>query len=153
MYFLIMITWSYLKTSNVRKAVEHFPTHTRSKWHPQPVTFQRHWVLFAKALKCQNGKRSPLRKPTSAFSISTCLPSSEGGLRGEATCEMNQCASWPSQWLERLMVMLVWSPSVLNHAPAAGGKQPLLTLRSRLQILSMLRILSLCGVQMNRNFD
>lgn len=42
-----------------------------------------------------------------------CLPNSEGGQRKAALFEMNQCASRPSQWLERLMVMFVRSPSIL----------------------------------------
>lgn len=37
-------------------------------------------------------------------------------------------------------------PLCFSHPPAAGEKQLLLTLRSRLQILSILRILSLCEV-------
>lgn len=94
MYFLIMITWSYLKTSNVRKAVEHFPTHTRSKWHPQPVTFQRHWVLFAKALKCQNGKKITTQK--TYFSVLHLYVFAEqwrwaerrGYMRNESVCVM-----------------------------------------------------------------
>lgn len=41
-------------------------------------------------------------------------------------------------------------PLYFSHAPAAGEKQPLLTLRSKLQILSMLRIRSLCGEQIKK---
>lgn len=43
----------------------------------------------------------------SVRSITVCLLSSDGGLWGLATCEMNQCALWSSQWLDRQMVMVV----------------------------------------------
>lgn len=71
--------------------------------------FQGHWVFLLK--KYNNTHRTYLT--VSVCSIAVCLQSSDGGLWGWATCEMNQCASWPSQWLDRQMVMVVWSPSVL----------------------------------------
>lgn len=52
--------------------------------------------------------------------------------------------SWSSQWKKTNGHGSV-KPLCFSHPPPADEKQLLLTLRSRLQILSMLRILSLCG--------
>lgn len=82
------------------------------------------------SFKLWSKKKTITTHKTSFSVVHLCVRvCSDGGLYG-AICEMNQCASWFS------MVRL---------GKANGEKQLLLTLRSRLQILSMFKILSLCG--------
>lgn len=90
-----------------------FNTHVRNGLHSAAAFSDLEFSFW----KPWSVKRTPNTTGTKATvsvpSLAVCLQSSDGGLWGWATCEMKQCASWSSQWLERQMVMVVWSRSVL----------------------------------------
>lgn len=123
-------------------AIESFPIHAHLKWSQQNVTFQGHWVLFLKALKCEKS----ITTHTQPSWLPQCFP-----ILCVCRAVMVGCGEGLHvKWISVLTMVgktnghACLKPLCFSHPPAAGEKL-LLTLRSRLQILSMLRILSLCG--------
>lgn len=100
--------------------------------------------FFLKALKCVKKTQEAQETHNTVFSTAVCVCVCSVLMAAVGMCYM---------WSESVCVTMVRGtnghgclrPRCFSHPPAAGEKQLLLTRRSRLQILSMLRILSLCG--------
>lgn len=62
-------------------SIEHFPTHSCSKWPPQHVTFQGYWFLFLKALRFEKKQPSWLSQCSPSLHVCrTEMTGSWGGL-------------------------------------------------------------------------